>query len=64
MISSCANPVCYKSFHYLRSGHLYGSIVDLQRPLTRMLWMPFNKITPSQRSLFFWLARSVRPSCI
>ena len=63
MISSCANPVCYKPFHYLHNGRLYGSNTRPSAALTRMLWMRLTRSHRLRGQCSFGFARSVRPSC-
>jgi len=57
MISSCANPVCYKPFHYLHNGRLYGSNTRPSAAAHTDVVDAVYKITPSQRAVFFWLCK-------
>ncbi len=56
MISTCANPVCQKPFHYLRGGRLYR--FDPPRPHNFSEDIPNAVCATTRRAVFFWLCRS------
>ncbi len=56
MISTCANPVCKKPFHYLRGGRLYR--FDAPCPHKYSDDIPNAICATTRHAVFFWLCRS------
>src|SRR5512146_683110 len=56
MISTCANPVCKKPFHYLRGGRLYR--FDAPCPHNYSDDVPNAICATTRQAVFFWLCRS------
>ncbi len=56
MISTCANPVCKKPFHYLRGGRLYR--FDAPYPHNYSDDIPNAICATTRHAVFFWLCRS------
>ena len=55
MISTCANPVCNKPFHYLRGGRLYR--FDAPCPHKYSDNVPNAVCATTRHAVFFWLCR-------
>jgi hypothetical protein len=55
MISTCANPVCKKPFHYLRGGRLYR--FDAPCPHKYCDDVPNAICATTRQAVFFWLCR-------
>lgn len=56
MISTCANPLCKKPFHYLRGGRLYR--FDAPCPHSYSEDVPNAVCATTRHAVFFWLCRS------